>query len=174
MLLQSFVLKFCIIPKGCLFKMWLRGSGPFWRDQGWRNGKSFHIYLTKDLYDLEGNHSNFSPVKWWVLKGPMARWLKRCQCIWKSHSSFKHKVWRWLLLHQGLAVKSRLHKVGGTNTACTVCGKDEMIKHVFLQMLPCQNFLGMFHCIALLEWSSLGGHLHDSGQLQFFFCTHFA
>jgi len=51
--------------------------------------------------------------------------------IWKSHSSFKHKVWGGLFLNQGLVVKSKLHKAGLTSVASVLYGKDEIVEHRF-------------------------------------------
>lgn len=42
-----------------------------------------------------------------------------------------NKVLGWILLQQGFVVKSRLHKVGITNSTCASCGKDETVEHVF-------------------------------------------
>ena len=35
------------------------------------------------------------------------------------------------MLHHGLVVKRRLHKVGITNSTCLLRGKDEIAQHVF-------------------------------------------
>jgi hypothetical protein len=97
-----------------------------------------------------------------------------CQSIWKACASFKHKVWGWLLLHHGLVVKSRLHKVGITSSTCVVCGKEETVQHVFWK---CQSarvfwswfqaeFQSLFVALTLLEGAPLRGHLDGQGQLQ--------
>jgi hypothetical protein len=70
-------------------------------------------------------------------------WLCRCQSIWKSHSSFKHKVWEWLLCQQGLVVKHRLHNIGVIDVVCVLCGKDEIVEHGFLEMSVSKDVLVM-------------------------------
>jgi hypothetical protein len=58
---------------------------------------------------------------------PEARGLRRCQSIWKSQSFFKHKVLGWLMLHQGLAVKTGVQKVDVTIVACTLYGRMKQL-----------------------------------------------
>lgn len=41
---------------------------------------------------------------------PEVRWLRRCQSIWESQSSFKHKVLGCLMHHQGLVDVRNLHR----------------------------------------------------------------
>lgn len=53
--------------------------------------------------------------------------LQRCQSIYESHLS----LWRWLLIQQGLVVKRRLHKIGVTDAAYSLYGKDEKVEHGF-------------------------------------------
>jgi hypothetical protein len=69
----------------------------------------------------------------WGLGDLVARLLRRCQTIWKARASFERKVWGWRLLHQALAVLSRLHKIGTWHTILVgaMCGKDETILLVF-------------------------------------------
>jgi hypothetical protein len=61
----------------------------------------------------------------------MERWLQLCLSIWKACTSFKHKIWAWLLLHRRFTVKSRLHKVGVTSSTCVVCSKEGTVQHSF-------------------------------------------
>lgn len=44
------------------------------------------------------------------------------------------------MLHRGLVVKTKVHKLGVTNVACTLYGKDETVEHVFWTCKPTKTF----------------------------------
>jgi hypothetical protein len=68
------------------------------------------------------------------------------------------------LCPQGLAIKHRIYKIGVTDAACILCGKDETIEHVILEMLVYQSILAIV--FSLIITSSLA---HCCGKLPTWF-----
>jgi len=68
------------------------------------------------------------------------KWLRIWKSIWKSHYTWKHGMWLWHMIQQGLTFESRAHKFGVTNVACAFCARDEMIEHVFWRCLFSKTF----------------------------------
>lgn len=120
------------------------------RSSHWLNSHCFffwemhHILLQEQRVTSPPNLFH-AWTKSWELRDLEAHSLRTCQHIWKSQASLKHKVLGWLMIHQGLAVKTRLLKVGVTNAACKLCSKNAMIEHVFQRCLSANTFCHFGH-----------------------------
>jgi len=136
-------------------------------------GSHFTSMRQRIFMTLERHISKVFPHwnKRWGHEGLEACWLRRCRCIYKSRSSFKHRVLEWLMLPQGLAIKTKLQNVGVISIACmfviemkwlSISFADAHLRklfgHVFgvnLTIILLLNILGKVLSLGTLGWLQL-------------------